>query len=426
MSSKVVIPPLGESVTEAVLLRWIKNEGDSVAVDDPLCELETDKANVELPAPAAGTLHQLKKAGDTVRIGDTVAEVGAGAAKAARPAEKAPAEKPAPAAAAKSAPSPAAKPAPAPAPAAAPARTAAEVDNLSPSVRRLVKEHGVDPATLQGTGPRGRIVKEDVMAAVGSHAEPSPGKGLAMPDPQQATSLVPASGDGTRRVAMTKIRKRIAERLVTAQHTAAMLTTFNEIDMSAVISLREKYKGRFTDLYGVSLGFMSFFARACAVGLKEFPSVNASLEGDDILYHDYVHLGIAVSTERGLVVPVLRHAENMSFGRIESEIKRMAGAAREGKLGLQELGGGTFTITNGGVFGSLLSTPILNPPQSGILGLHAIQKRPIGVDDRIELRPMMYIALSYDHRLVDGKDSVSFLVRVKQLLEDPARLMLEV
>jgi 2-oxoglutarate dehydrogenase E2 component (dihydrolipoamide succinyltransferase) len=304
------------------------------------------------------------------------------------------------------------------------------VENLSPSVRRLVKEHGVDPNTLHGTGPRGRIVKEDVIAAIETPAAGAAkaARGLetfpsAASDPR--TSLVPAE-DGTRRVAMTKIRKRIAERLVTAQHTAAMLTTFNEIDMSAVISLREKYKGRFTDLYGVSLGFMSFFARACAVGLKEFPSVNASIEGDDVLYHDYVHLGIAVSTERGLVVPVLRHVENMSFGRIESEIKRMAGAAREGKLGLQELGGGTFTITNGGVFGSLLSTPIINPPQSGILGLHAIQKRPIGVEDRIELRPMMYIAMSYDHRLVDGKDSVSFLVRVKQLLEDPARLMLEV
>ena len=246
-------------------------------------------------------------------------------------------------------------------------------------------------------------------------------KGGWAPKPKPA-----ASGDGVRREPMTKIRKKIAERLVAAKRDTAMLTTFNEVDMTEVLGLREKYKARFTETYGVPLGLMSFFARACVVALHEFPVVNAFIDGEDVVFHDNVHLGIAVSTERGLVVPVLKNTDNMSFAKVETEIKRMATAAREGKLGLDELGGGTFTITNGGVFGSLLSTPILNPPQSGILGLHAIQKRPVAVNDKVEIRPMMYLALSYDHRLVDGKDSVSFLVRLKNLLEDPSRLMLEV
>jgi 2-oxoglutarate dehydrogenase E2 component (dihydrolipoamide succinyltransferase) len=411
MATKVEIPSLGESVTEAVLIRWIKQDGEAVSVDDPVCELETDKANVEIPSPTMGVLHHKVKQGATVRIGDTIAEVeaeGKATAKpAAAPEKAAPAKAPAPAAAA---PTPSAE-----------SRTASDIDDLAPSVRRLAKEHGVDPSSLHGSGPRGRIVKEDVQAAVDKPAAPG-----GFSKPLVPAAAKPSSNDGVRREPMTKIRKKIAERLVQAQHNAAMLTTFNEVDMSEVMALRERYKEQFQKTYGVSLGFMSFFARAIALALKEFPVVNAFIEGDDVVFHDHVHLGIAVSTERGLVVPVLRNCEDMSFSKVETEIKRMAGAARDGKLSLNELGGGTFTVTNGGVFGSLLSTPIINPPQSAILGMHAIQKRAMVVNDKIEIRPMMYLALSYDHRLVDGKDSVSFLVRVKNLLEDPHRLMLAV
>ncbi len=413
MATKVTIPTLGESVSEAVLIRWIKQDGESVAIDDPLCELETDKANVDLPSPAAGVVRHKVAQGTTVKIGDTVAEVEAGTGTVASPV-------------------PAAKAAPVAQPpaeatiAAESTRAPVDMEDLAPSVRRLAKEHGISPEALHGSGPRGRIVKEDVLAAVGKKPA-APTSGFSTP----ATPAVPASAktptaDGVRREPMTKIRKKIAERLVQAQHTAAMLTTFNEVDMSEVLGLRERYKEQFQKTYGVSLGLMSFFARAVALALKEFPVVNAFIEGDEIIFHEHVNLGIAVSTERGLVVPVLRKCEDMSFSRIESEIKRMAVAAREGKLSLNELGGGTFTITNGGVFGSLLSTPILNTPQSGILGMHATQKRAVVVNDKIEIRPMMYLALSYDHRLVDGKDSVSFLVRVKNLLEDPHRLMLAV
>ena len=418
MATKVEIPTLGESVTEAVLVRWIKQDGEAVSVDDPVCELETDKANVEIPAPAAGVLRHKVKQGSSVKIGDTIAEVEAGAGAGAKPAA-APAAAPS---------KPAAPPAPPPkVQAGGPdARIAADIDDLAPSVRRLVKEHGLDPSTLQGSGPRGRIVKEDVQAALGSESKPKPAPPMSGGFSKPAPPAPRPSGDGVRREPMTKIRKKIAERLVQAQHNAAMLTTFNEVDMSQVLELRERYKEQFQKTYGVSLGLMSFFARAIALALKEFPVVNAFIEGDEIVFHDHVHLVIAVSTDRGLVVPVLRNVEDLSFSRIESEIKRMAVAAREGKLSLNELGGGTFTITNGGVFGSLLSTPILNPPQSGILGMHAIQKRAVVVNDKVEVRPMMYVALSYDHRLVDGKDSVSFLVRVKNLLEDPHRLMLAV
>lgn len=413
MATNVQIPPLGESVTEAVLLRWIKEEGEVVSVDEPILELETDKANVELPATAAGVLKRIKKAGDTVRIGETVAQIEAGTG--ATVAKKKEAAAPPPPAAKAEAPKPQPKPEPVAPP--APTHAGRPADALSPSVRRLVREHGVNPEELHGTGPRGRVVREDVLAA----AEAEPQRPVVAKAP-----VVVSDVDGIRTVPMTKIRKKIAERLVQAQHQAAMLTTFNEVDMTEVLELREKYKERFKEAHGVSLGLMSFFARAAAVALKEFPAINAQIDGENIVYHDYVHLSVAVSTERGLVVPVLRHVEKLSFAKIESEIKRMAGAARDGKLGLQELGGGTFTITNGGVFGSLLSTPILNSPQSGILGLHAIQKRPVVRDDKIEVRSMMYVALSYDHRLVDGRESVSFLVRIKSLLEDPSRLMLEI
>ncbi len=408
MPTNVQIPALGESVTEAILVRWIKSDGDAVKADDPLCELETDKANVELPSPGNGVLKQLKKAGDTVRIGDVIANIGEGIGKVTASAKEAPAQKPPAASSPKQSEDPVIQ---------AP---------LSPSVRRLVRENNVEPETLVGTGPRGRVTKEDVLSVVAHKPEPVAPAALASSKPIAQSPSTYHDGEGVRREPLSKIRKKIAERLVAAQHTAAMLTTFNEIDMSAVLDLREKYKARFQEAHGVSLGLMSFFARAAVLALQEYPVVNAFIDGTDVLYHDYVNLGIAVSTDRGLVVPVLRHVEKMSFAKVESEIKRTAGAAREGKLGLDELSGGTFTLTNGGVFGSLMSTPILNPPQSGILGLHAIQKRPIAVEDKIVIRPMMYVALSYDHRMVDGKDSVKFLVKVKECLEDPARLMLEI
>jgi 2-oxoglutarate dehydrogenase E2 component (dihydrolipoamide succinyltransferase) len=427
MPTNVDIPPLGDSVSEAVLLRWLKNDGDYVKEQDLLCELETDKANVDLPAPTAGLLRRAKKAGDTVHIGETIARID----EAAAPADKAAEAKPAAAVAEKAA-----------------ATAAAKLEDARPSVRRLAEENRVDLAGVTGTGPRGQVIKEDVMKAIENHQRPNGQEESDAPTPseriaprpavaksQQHAQPVPAAAQhaptlydaaGIQRVPMSKLRKRVAERLVHAQHTAAILTTFNEVDLSTVLALRAKYKERFNEIHGVGLGLMSFFARSVVLALKEFPRVNAEIDGDDIVYHQHVHLGIAVSTDRGLAVPVLRNAEQMSFAKIENEIKRLAAATRDGKLSLDELTGGTFTITNGGVFGSLISTPILNPPQSGILGMHAIQKRPVAINDKVEIRPMMYVALSYDHRLVDGKESVSFLVRLKEYLEDPARLMLEI
>ena len=305
----------------------------------------------------------------------------------------------------------------------------------------MVEENKIVPSTIPGTGPGGRIIKEDVLKKMeagdsgkgnGKSAPAAPSTAKAAPSPLPAARPLSDTGEGdfdakgVSRVVMTKIRKRIAERLVSAQNTAAILTTFNEVDMSAVMAARAKYKDRFAEQYGVSLGFMSFFARAVVMALREFPRVNAFIEGDETVYHNYVNLGIAVSTERGLTVPVLQHVESMSFAKIETEIKRLATAARDGKLALQELSGATFTITNGGVFGSLLSTPIISPPESGILGMHAIKDRPVAIAGKVEIRPMMYVALSYDHRIVDGRESVSFLVRVKDALEDPTRLMLEI
>lgn len=408
MPTNVAVPALGESVSEAVLLKWHKKDGDRVSADEPLCELETEKANVDVPAPASGVLKRSATEGTTVKIGDTIATItegnGATSVKSTTPPPAAPAK----------------------APARVPPATKAESDDLSPAVRRMVEENKLDPKSVTGTGTGGRILKEDVIR----HLDEQKDSGKAS-DASQAVAAplvapTSASKDGVRREPMSKIRKKIAERLVHAQHTAAILTTFNEVDLQAVSELRAKYKEKFEKAFGVGLGYMSFFAKAVVLALKEFPKVNGQIEGDEIVYHDYVHLGIAVSTDRGLAVPVLRNAHQMSFAKIESEIKRLAAATREGKLGLEELSGGTFTMTNGGVFGSLLSTPILNPPQSGILGMHAIQKRAVVINDKIEIRPMMYIALSYDHRLVDGRESVSFLVRLKELLEDPARLMLEI
>jgi len=458
MATQVEVPAMGESVQTATLVKWHKSDGEAVKIDEPLCELETDKANVDIPAPTSGVLKRLKKEGDQVSVGDAIAQIDEGAAastpsKAKEPAAKQQAGISAP---------PAAPPAQAGTATMGGVQTARnwsprqpgiteENDGLSPAVRRLVRENDLDPASIKATGPGGRLTKEDVESHLasqhrggnnrGAQAAPAPSRAappppskeagrqtvasVAPPTPSQPTPM-DFDAQGLHRAPMSKIRKRIAETLVKAQQTAAILTTFNQIDMTAVMELRSKYKERFQEVHGIGLGFMSFFGRAVTLALKEYPKVNAFLEGDDIVYHNYVNLGIAVSTDRGLAVPVLRNVEKMSFARIESEVKRVATAIRDGKLSLEELSGATFTITNGGVFGSLLSTPILTPPQSGILGLHAIEKRPMVIGDKIEIRSMMYVALSYDHRLVDGRESVSFLVRVKQLIEDPARLMLEV
>lgn len=399
MPVDVVLPELGESVADAILVEWLKSDGDAVAVDEPLAVIETDKADVELPAPSAGVLHTLKADGDTIEVGETIATIDEDgkAVSKAEVSEKVdtPVE-------------------------------LVEADGLSPAVRRLVTEHDLDPAAIPGTGKDGRLTKGDVLAYLDSEVSEVPDPPVSEPEAPASPPAPAVSSGGERREPMSQIRTRIAERLVSAQQTAAMLTTFNEVDMSGIFDLRAKYKEMFADVHGISLGLMSFFVRASVIALQEYPDVNASIDGSDIVYRDYVNMGIAVGTDRGLVVPVLKSAERMSFATIESEIKRVALSAREGKLGLDELSGGTFTITNGGVFGSLLSTPILNPPQTGILGMHAIQNRPIAVGDEVVVRPMMYLALTYDHRLIDGQTSVTFLVRVKDLLEDPARMMLEV
>jgi 2-oxoglutarate dehydrogenase E2 component (dihydrolipoamide succinyltransferase) len=430
MAIDVVVPPLGESVTQAILIKWHKADGAQASMDEPLCELETDKANVDIPSPGVGVIRRVKNEGDTVGVGEVIARIDTVGAAAPAPA--------------KSGGAPAATKAPTPATSAA-APGGSKVDDLSPATRRIVAENQVDPSTIAGTGRGGRLTKEDVQNSLqrgngeGAVTAPAPTTpvrhqapaSMTTPSPKTAPAA-PAAGSmnfdarGERRVPMSKIRRRIAETLVKAQQTAAILTTFNEVDLQAVMDLRAKWKESFEKTHGVGLGFMSFFGKATVQALKEYPHINAFLEGDDIVYHQHVHLGIAVSTDRGLAVPVLKKAEELSFARIESEIKRLASAVRDGKLGLEELSGGTFTITNGGVFGSLLSTPILNPPQSAILGMHTIQKRAVVINDKIEIRPMMYLALSYDHRIVDGKEAIGFLVRVKQLLEDPARLMLEV
>lgn len=483
MATQVQVPSLGESITQAILVRWHKQDGQSVAADEPICELETDKANVDVPAPIAGVIHRVKDEGATVSVGEVIASIDQGVAgvtpKAAVETLVSQPAKPATGAAgaksdSASAPTSVAvssvaksssPPAPAPqqaVPASAAGKQAGGVDPsaYSPAVRALLAEHKLDPSQIKATGVGGRLTKEDVVQFLGAGSASQPAAATrtvkAQPEEAETESAAPpashqavvseritpataASGSappkqlaidfdasGERRVPMSKIRRRIAETLVHAQQTAAILTTFNEVDMTAIMELRNRYKESFQKMHNVGLGFMSFFAKAAVMGLREFPRVNAYMDGLDIVYHNYVHLGIAVSTERGLAVPVLRNVEGMSFARIEAEIKRLATNVRDGRLSLEELSGGTFTITNGGVFGSLLSTPIINPPQSGILGMHAIQKRAVVIGDKIEIRPMMYLALSYDHRLVDGRESVSFLVRLKQLLEDPARLMLEV
>ena len=414
------VPTLGESVTEATVGKWFKQPGDAVAVDEPLVELETDKVTLEVPAPAAGVLADVAvKEGATVAPGALLGQIkdGAGAAaapKAAAPAPK-PAEppKPAPAVAAKTAEMPIAAGSP-----------AASSMPMPPSVRKLAAESGVDVAKVAGSGLHGQVTKGDMMAAIErAAAAPTP---VAAPAAVQMRAPSPPD-DAAReeRVHMTRLRQTIARRLKEAQNTAAMLTTFNEVDMAAVMALRNQYKDLFEKKHGVKLGFMGFFVRACIQALKEIPAVNAEIDGTDIVYKNYYHIGVAVGTEKGLVVPVVRDAELMSLAEIEKTISAFGKRARDGQLKIEDMQGGTFTISNGGVYGSLMSTPILNAPQSGILGMHKIQERPMVVGGKIEARPMMYLALSYDHRIVDGREAVTFLVRVKECLEDPARLVLD-
>lgn len=427
MPIDVRIPTLGESVTEGVILRWLKGEGEAVRTDDLLLELETDKASVEIAAESNGVLHIVKSEGEKVLVGEVVARIDAdGKATAAA--------SPAPAAAAASANPQAAAPAPTADSVTSMAPTAT---GLSPAVRRLVEEHALEPAAIAASGRGGRITKADVLAHL-EEREPSPQQAAANPvavpanraaepAPPLGSASAPAiATDTVRRVPMTYLRQRIAERLVQAQHTAAILTTFNEVDMSAVLDLRARHKEAFAAKHGVGLGFMSFFARACVLALRDVPAANAQIDGTDVVYHERVNLGVAVGTERGLVVPVVHNADQMSFAEIEKEIGRLAGLARQGKLSIANLSGGTFTISNGGVYGSLMSTPILNPPQSAILGMHKIEKRPVVMGDQIVIRPMMYLAVSYDHRLIDGENAVTFLVRIKERIEDPTRLLFEI
>jgi 2-oxoglutarate dehydrogenase E2 component (dihydrolipoamide succinyltransferase) len=410
--AEIRVPTLGESVTEATIGRWFKKTGDAVAVDEPLVELETDKVTIEVPAPSAGTLSEIvAKDGETVAVGALLGQIteGAGKPAAAKSADAGPAK---PAAAAAAAPAPSQKSPPADAP-------------QAPSVRKLSAESGIDASAVQGSGKDGRVTKGDMMAAIE--------KAASTPTPinQPAASLqvrAPSPADDAareERVKMTRLRQTIARRLKDVQNTAAMLTTFNEVDMTNVMALRAHYKELFEKKHHSKLGFMGFFVKACVQALKEVPAVNAEIDGTDLVYKNYYHVGVAVGTDKGLVVPVVRECDHKSIAQIETTIADFGRRARDGQLKIDEMQGGTFTITNGGIYGSLMSTPILNAPQAGILGMHKIQERPVVVGGKIEIRPMMYLALSYDHRVIDGKEAVTFLVRVKENLEDPARLVLD-
>jgi 2-oxoglutarate dehydrogenase E2 component (dihydrolipoamide succinyltransferase) len=409
--TEIRVPTLGESVTEATIGRWFKKAGEAVAVDEPLVELETDKVTIEVPAPSAGVLGEISaKDGDTVAVGALLGMIndGAGAAKAA-PALTA----------AKPAPPPAAVPAP------AAAKAAPSDAPLAPSVRKLSIESGVDATTVPGSGKDGRVTKGDMLAAIEKAASaPTP---VSQPAAAVQVRAPSPADDAAReeRVRMTRLRQTIARRLKDVQNTAAMLTTFNEVDMSHIMAMRAQYKDVFEKKHGSKLGFMGFFTKACVQALKDIPAVNAEIDGTDLIYKNYYHIGIAVGTDKGLVVPVVRDCDHKSIAEIEKAIADFGHRARDGQLKIDEMQGGTFTITNGGIYGSLMSTPILNAPQSGILGMHKIQERPMVVGGKIEVRPMMYLALSYDHRVIDGKEAVTFLVRVKESLEDPARLVLD-
>ncbi len=399
--TNIVVPTLGESVTEATVARWLKKEGDAIQADEPIVELETDKVTLEVNAPAGGVISKIVAGeGSNVGVGALLGEIAAGGvANDAKPKAAAPV---------------AATPAPTPATSAV---TAPAEQKLSPAVQKMVGDNNLDASKIPGTGKDGRILKEDVQNYA---AQPSAPKPVAAPAAPRET------GPREERVRMTRLRQRVAQRLKEAQNTAAMLTTFNEVDMGAVMELRNAYKDVFEKKHGVKLGFMSFFAKATVQALKEFPAVNAEINGEDIIYKNYYDLSMAMSTPQGLIVPVIRDCDTKSMAQIEKDLIDLGGRAREGKITIEEMTGGTFTVTNGGVFGSLMSTPIINPPQSAILGMHKIQQRPMVMKDgKIEARPMMYIALSYDHRIIDGKEAVSFLVRVKEAIEDPQRLLLD-
>jgi 2-oxoglutarate dehydrogenase E2 component (dihydrolipoamide succinyltransferase) len=391
MATEIKVPSLGESITEATVAKWLKRPGEAVAVDEPIAELETDKVTLEVPAPASGTLAEiLAEEGANVPVGAILGRIADGLAAEAVPRLS---------------------PLPASGETEGPAKREGDgqrsLERSGPAVRKLIEETGLDATKVAPSGPDGRITKADVIAA----------RAPALPAPAESEREV--------RVRMSRLRRRIAERLKAAQNTAAMLTTFNEIDMSATIALRERYRDAFEKKHGVRLGFMSIFVKAAIVALKELPAVNAEIDGEDVVYKNHYDIGVAVGTEQGLVVPVVRDADRMSFADIEKTITEYGRKARDGKLTIEELSGGTFTISNGGIYGSLMSTPILNPPQSGILGMHKIERRPVAVGDKIEIRPMMYVALSYDHRIVDGREAVTFLVRIKECVEDPSRILFE-
>jgi len=405
MATEIRVPTLGESVSEATVGKWFKKVGDAVKADEPLVELETDKVTVEVPAPASGVLSEIAaNEGDTVGLGALLGSLGEGSGKAAAEAPKNEAPKAEPAAAAP-----------------APAKPAADAAKPAPAAAKIMADNNVSADQVSGSGKRGQVLKGDVLDAIAKGAPSQPAE-------TPAVARAPSSeGDAGReeRVKMTRLRQTIARRLKDAQNTAAMLTTFNEVDMKPVMDLRTKYKDLFEKKHGVKLGFMGFFTKAVVHALAEIPAVNAEIDGTDIIYKNFAHIGVAVGTDKGLVVPVVRDAHEMSIAEIEKEIGRLGVAARDGKLAMSDMQGGTFTISNGGVYGSLMSTPILNAPQSGILGMHKIQERPVVIGGQIVIRPMMYLALSYDHRIVDGKEAVTFLVRVKETLEDPERLVLD-
>ncbi|MBY5351483.1 2-oxoglutarate dehydrogenase complex dihydrolipoyllysine-residue succinyltransferase [Rhizobium leguminosarum] len=413
MATEIRVPTLGESVSEATVGTWFKKVGDAIKADEPILELETDKVTIEVPAPASGTLSEIVvAAGETVGLGALLGQIAEGAAAAAAPAA-APAQ---PAAAAQ----------PAPVAAAAASSSSASISTMppAPAASKMLAENNLSADQIDGSGKRGQVLKGDVIAAVA--------KGISAPAAAPAATPAAARGPSTvedasreERVKMTRLRQTIAKRLKDAQNTAAMLTTYNEVDMKAVMDLRNKYKDIFEKKHGVKLGFMGFFTKAVTHALKELPAVNAEIDGTDVVYKNYCHVGMAVGTDKGLVVPVIRDADQMSIAEIEKELGRLAKAARDGSLSMADMQGGTFTITNGGVYGSLMSSPILNAPQSGILGMHKIQERPVAIGGQVVIRPMMYLALSYDHRIVDGKEAVTFLVRVKESLEDPERLVLD-
>jgi 2-oxoglutarate dehydrogenase E2 component (dihydrolipoamide succinyltransferase) len=427
MAVEINVPQLGESVTEAVISKWNKKEGEPVKIDEPLVVLETDKVTIDVPAPVGGTLAQIaRKEGDRVKVGEVLGGIAPASAatssQASRPSAPAPAAAPAPA----STPAPVSVPPPAQAPATArPAEVAASGDGrgtlVTPVARRVMEGHSLDPSQVRGTGAGGRILKDDVLQMLGGGDE-----GVRKAPPLERPSGPRTNAEREERVRMTPLRRRVAERLLAAQSNAAILTTFNEIDMSAVSTVRKAYQDKFVEKYGVKLGMMSFFVRASIDALKTFPEVNAEIDGEDVIFKSYYDIGVAVSGSRGLVVPVLLDADRMSMAEIEKQIAELATKARTDKLTLDDLKGGTFTITNGGIFGSLLSTPILNPPQSAILGMHNIVERPVARSGQVVIRPMMYVALSYDHRLIDGKEAVQFLVRIKECIEDPERLLLGV